>query len=439
MIVFCTTCKGRAQHVELTLPRNLADNPTAKFLILDYNSQDHLAAYLRAKHRAEIDSGRLVVYRFPVPAAFRMAHAKNMAHRLGIAEGGDVLVNLDADNLTGPGFADYVGAQFREHGNEAFLWARMLPGVLPRGISGRIAVPAQAFINAGGYDERFETWAPDDKDFNARLRRMGYQAHEIDPRFLDGLNHNDRMRFKEYPEAAEYQGGEDEWEAVAASGKTVANFGRFGTGVVFRNFGREPIELGPMPTRIFGIGIHKTATTSLHQALRLLGIDSAHWKSAHWAKAIFDEMRSAGTSRTLERHYALSDLPIALLFRELDQAYPRSKFILTIRGERRWLESVRNHWSHDSNPFRADWSKDPFTHRVHRELYGTKGFDAGVMLARYRSHNMEVREYFKSRPEDLLIMDMDAGAGWHQLCGFLKKPIPEVDYPVAFATRKEAN
>ena len=26
MIVFCTTCKGRAQHLEQTLPQNLADN-----------------------------------------------------------------------------------------------------------------------------------------------------------------------------------------------------------------------------------------------------------------------------------------------------------------------------------------------------------------------------------------------------------------------------
>lgn len=437
MIVFCTTCKDRTKHLELTLPRNLAENPIAKFLVLDYNSQDHLITYLREKHSSEIESGHLTVYRFPVPEIFNMAHAKNMAHRLGIIEGGDILVNLDADNFAGLGFDDYVTNQFNVYGKEAFLWSRMIPGVLSRGISGRIVVTAQEFINVGGYDERFQTWAPDDKDFNARLRRMGYKAHEIDTRFLNAVNHNDKIRFREYPQAAENKNDEDKWEEVTTSGKTIVNFGHFGTGVVFRNFESKPINLEPLPTRIFGIGMHKTATSSLHQALGILGIDSAHWKSAHWAKAIFNEMRSIGRSRTLERHYALSDLPITLLFKDLDIAYPYSKFILTIRDEKRWIESIRNHWSHESNPFRAFWSKDPFTHIIHRELYGRKGFDYEVMLDRYRRHNAEVLDYFKYREDDLLVMNMDEGAGWSQLCGFLKKPIPKSDYPMAFVTRKE--
>ena len=50
MIVFCTTCRGRADHVEKTLPQNLADNPNSKFVLLDYNSQDNLVPYLKANH-----------------------------------------------------------------------------------------------------------------------------------------------------------------------------------------------------------------------------------------------------------------------------------------------------------------------------------------------------------------------------------------------------
>ena len=57
------------------------------------------------------------------------------------------------------------------------------------------------------------------------------------------------------------------------------------------------------------------------------------------------------------------------------------------------------------------------------------------MMARFRRHNAEVLEYFKNRPDDLLVMDMDAGAGWPQLCGFLKKSIPGVPYPVQFVTQ----
>jgi hypothetical protein len=184
-----------------------------------------------------------------------------------------------------------------------------------------------------------------------------------------------------------------------------------------------------MPTRIFGIGMHRTATTSLHRAFQMLGFESAHWPSAHWAKAVYNEMTTLGYSRTLERSYAACDLPIPLLYRELDMAYPGSKFILTVRDEIKWLRSVRRHWDRNKNPFRASWDQDPFTHRVHNILYGRKDFDWETMLDRYRRHNAEVCEYFKDRFQDLLVMDMETVVGWPELCGFLNVPTPTLDYP----------
>ena len=439
MVVFCTTCKGRASHLEQTLPRNLWDNSgydNCRFVVLDYNSLDHLSRYLQERCRAAINSGRLIIYGFPAAEKFRMAHAKNMAHRLGIAEGADILVNLDADNFTGPDFAQYVADHFKQHGDNSFLWAKMLPGVLDRGISGRIAVSKQAFVKAGGYDEKYDTWGRDDRDFNERLRRLGCCAHEIDPKYLQAVRHNDKLRFKEYPHARSLAAaGEDEIES-SISDATIANCGKIGIGTVYRNFDPKPIDLKPLPTRIFGIGMHKTATTSLHTALKILGYDSAHWKSAHWAKAIWHEMQE-GRSRTLERHYALSDLPFAILYKELDLAYPGSKFILTVREEAAWLRSVQNHWNPDRNRYRAAWDTDPFTHRLHREVYGQKNFDADVFLARYRQHCGDVLRYFWSfgNPENaLLVMNMDGGSGWPDLCHFLRQPIPSVPYPKEFST-----
>ena len=430
-IVFCTTCKGRVQHIEQTLPRNLSDNqdyPNCKFLVLDYNSTDYLTDYLYG-----LEDPRIVAYSLKFPGPFKMAHAKNMAHRLGILEGADVLVNLDADNFTGPGFASYIAEQFSTE--ETFLWAKMVQGKLSKGISGRIAVSVRTFLNSGGYDEKYSTWSPDDKDFQTRLRRMGYQARQIPHQYLGALLHNDRMRFKEYPGAQLAMGEEQFHKEVYESESTVVNFGHLGEGVVFRHFDfTRPIILGPVPTRIFGIGMHKTATTSLNAALKILGFDAAHWQDAHWAKAIWEEMMASGRSHTLERHYALSDLPITILYEKLDKAYPGSKFILTKRSEEAWIRSVRNHWDHEKNPFRSAWSTDPFTHQIHKLVYGQKGFDAEIMLARYRRHNSEVQEYFKDRSNDLLVMEMDAPAGWPELCTFLTRPIPEKSYPRKFIT-----
>ena len=109
-IAFCTTCKGRLQHLMQTIPENLKDNASyrnAVFVVVDYGGQDKLAEFCSENYPEEVKSGRLVVYTYPSQEPFKMAHAKNMAHRLGILEGGDILCNLDADNFLGPRFEDY--------------------------------------------------------------------------------------------------------------------------------------------------------------------------------------------------------------------------------------------------------------------------------------------------------------------------------------------
>lgn len=428
-VAFCTTCKNRTQHLRETLPRNLAENPDALFVVLNYNSRDDLLSYLATEHQHELKTGRLACYSYFDNCKFRMAHAKNMAHRLGILEGAEFLVNIDADNFTGAGFDRFVERQLDQRGN-VFLWARMIQGEMVRGISGRMAISKNCLLKSGGYNEaKFVGWGSDDKDFNLRLRQLGYEPVEIDPIYLSGVPHNDKVRFKEYPHLAQVP---DEFFTVDKSTITqgVVNEGVVGCGAVFKNYDfASPVIIKPVPTRIFGIGMHKTATTSLHTALQILGYESWHWSSAHVAKAIWREMNGWGRSETLERYYALCDLPIPLLYRKLDEAYPGSKFILTLRDERRWLEAVMRHFSVAYNRWRSGWDSDPFTNRVHQILYGRKDFEPDVMLARYRKHNTDVLEYFKDRPRDLLVMEMDRGAGWGELCRFLGCAVPAIAFP----------
>lgn len=428
-IVFCSTVKNRSAHLALTLPKNLEGNPKSKFIVLDYGSDESLP---------EIKSDRVSIYRYEAPS-FKMAHAKNMSHRLGMLEGADVLVNLDADNYLGDGFEDFVEGWFEEAAlskfapKPIFLWSGLVKGLGRkfRGVSGRIAVTPAAFIKAGGYDEKYDTWAPDDKDFNARLCCLGYRPVQIDREYLEAIPHGHGMRFQEYPHAREAADGEE--QELPPFKSAVVNGGKIGCGFLTGTDGSN-VDLKPIPTRIFGIGMHKTATTSLHTALKILGYESEHWGANGWARKVWDEMRAAGVSPSLERFYAASDLPISLLYRELDKAYPGSKFILTIREEFDWLRSVRNHFSYRFNPYRWEWDRYPFSNRIHQALYGRRDFDATTMLNRYRKHNAEVRAYFKNRPGDLLVLDMDKRGGWTELCGFLQKPLPSVEYPRKFVT-----
>lgn len=452
-VAFCTTCKNRTAHLREALPQNLRDNPRALFVIVNYNTEDDLVRYLRDTHGDEIRTGRLILYSYLGSDRFKMAHAKNLAHRCAMLEGADVLVNLDADNMTGPGFEDFVAEQFGQR-DDIFLWAHMVKGEMTRGVSGRIAVTARAFVKVGGYDEqKFEGWGSDDKDFHVRLADIDYYGVQIPARYLLAIPHNDKVRFREYPDCAEAsddelftlteggnwarrtlattEAGGREWHEIT---KAVVNDGRFGCGEVFRNFDFEtPILLGPVPTRIFGVGLHKTSTTSLHEAMGLLGYDSWHWSpvrnlpAAHAAKAIWREMNQTGRSPILDEYHAACDLPIPLLFPKLDEVYPGSKFILTLRDEDSWIESVEKHWNPNINKWRSQWDTDPFTNRVHQVLYGRTDFDRETMLARYRRHNCYVREYFQDRPGDLLVMYN--GAGWPDLCGFLGISVPDVPYP----------
>jgi hypothetical protein len=427
-------------HLKKTLPHNLADSyPNSVCVVLDYDSQDDLASYLAMFHGNDIDSGRLVVYTYHNGRApFHISHAKNMAARCGILEGADILVTMDADNSGGPGFSQYIADAFREPGVRPGIFMcpnyqliKSLPhGALrpARGYAGRLAIWAGAFVKMGGYNEAFATWGREDICLNFRLQRSGYSMRYIPNEYLNAINHNAAVRFKEYPEAqALYENG-DQVQILKDRTETVVNFGKFGMGTVYRNFDPTPIELSALPTRVFGIGLHKTATTSLHKALQILGLDSLHWGTGE-APQIWYEMNALGRSNTLEQFYALSDLPIPLLYKQLDIAYPNSKFILTVRDEVDWLTSVKKLWDRRHNPTRHLWDIYPISNQLHAALYGTKDFDALVFLERYRRHNTEVREYFKGR-SDLLVMDMDK-PGWSKLCAFLDKPVPTVPYPVA--------
>lgn len=442
-IAFVTTCRGRTLHLRQTLPKNIADNKdyaNCVFVVLIYSSGTEAKQYLTTHHSEDIASGRLVVYSYDDGGhAFKMALSKNIAMRCGILEGADILVTQDADNFTGTSFAHFVANTFREPGIRPgifmcpnYLLIKSLPHGAERparGYAGRLAIWAQTFVKMGGYDEIYDCWGSEDIDINFRLQRSGYAMRYIENGFLRAINHSAEVRFKEYPHARAYE-NDNQVNVIKARTETVVNFGKFGLGTVRRNFSQQPIELGPIPTRVFGVGLQKAATTSLHKAFQLLGFDSLHWGTGE-APLIWYEMNALGRSPTLEQWYALSDLPIPLLYRQLDKAYPGSKFVLTIRDEIDWLVSVRKLWDYKHNPTRRLWDIYPISNTLHTALYGRPDFDALTFLERYRRHNAEVLEYFKNRPNDLLVLDMEGNDMWAKLCGFLGRPIPDVPYPRA--------
>ena len=189
--------------------------------------------------------------------------------------------------------------------------------------------------------------------------------------------------------------------------------------------------------KVFGIGFHKTGTTSLHTALIQLGYSSIHGDPSQ-APFLGDEGRTliklidAGNYSlpTIEKYDAFTDNPYFSIWKELDIHYPNSKFILTIREENEWIASCVNFFGgRRVRPMRK-WMfgeyGDPSSSDRAKEIW----------LKAYRKHNADIINYFKSRPDDLLILKITEGEGWEKLCFFLKKQIPDVTFPLKNKTKE---
>ncbi len=168
--------------------------------------------------------------------------------------------------------------------------------------------------------------------------------------------------------------------------------------------------------KVFGIGFHKTGTTTLKTALTTLGYTFAPWFRFE------DEIIEADLiERALEiadTVDAVQDNPWPLLYRDLDRAFPGSKFILTIRDTDEWWVSLLRHFGGKTTEMRT-WIYGVGDPRGHEDLY----------KKRYEAHNAEVLEYFSDRSDDLLVLAITDGEGWDRLCRFLGETSPDVPFP----------
>lgn len=179
--------------------------------------------------------------------------------------------------------------------------------------------------------------------------------------------------------------------------------------------------------KIFGIGLSKTGTTSLATALEILGYRTRDYPGlTSYAPG---DLASIDTE-VLEANEALTDTPIPSFYRELDRQYPRSKFILTIRDMPGWLLSCKKQFT----PKLAEKQNDAHN-RLFMDLYGTTVFDEELFRRGYERFVGGVLEHFRSRPHDLLVLNVAAGDGWDQLCPFLGRPTPPMPFPKANVTR----
>jgi hypothetical protein len=174
--------------------------------------------------------------------------------------------------------------------------------------------------------------------------------------------------------------------------------------------------------KIFAIGLSRTGTLSLTRALATLGIEVQHYPNDPQTQA---ELKTGRYRLTvLERVQALTDIPVAPFYPQLDAAYDGSKFILTTRDTDAWLASVDNHFR-----MYLETRRDAFDDFVLACVYGSLEFSAERFRYVKEHHEESVRRYFAGRPDRLLVLDISRGEGWDELCDFLGRPVPSMPYP----------
>ncbi len=178
-----------------------------------------------------------------------------------------------------------------------------------------------------------------------------------------------------------------------------------------------------MTEKVFVIGFQRTGTTSVGAALEVLGYHLGGAFGAEGPRGVplqlpITQAKLAEAARSAAlRADAFADNPWPLVFREMDAAFPGSKFILTRRDPAGWIDSMMRNFGEASDPMRS------FIYG-----YGAPAGRETEYLCRHQRHIDDVLGYFAARPDDLLVVNLD-GWTWDDLCGFLDKPLPHVPLP----------
>lgn len=167
VISFCTTCMGRNHDLKRTLIPNLENNPEAntEFIILNYNSKDDMHDFITSTLvRPYLEIKKVRYFRTREPLYYSFPHSRNLAFR---QSSGDVILNLDPDNYTGPGFANRI-RQLCAVRSSLALFARA-----KLRINGRLGLYRQDFYDIGGYDESLTGYGYDDRSLLLRALSHG--------------------------------------------------------------------------------------------------------------------------------------------------------------------------------------------------------------------------------------------------------------------------
>jgi Sulfotransferase domain len=200
--------------------------------------------------------------------------------------------------------------------------------------------------------------------------------------------------------------------------------------------------------KLIGAGLPRTGTLSQKVALEILGLGPCYHMVTvlsdmdlvpRWRAAVEGDADWPGI---FGEHQSSVDWPGSYFYRELIDAYPDAKVLLSVRDGDSWARSMRETiWGilyddiliRDVSNARA--KLDPKWRayiELMKEMWGRSGLMPGgiettpeAMGEAMERFNAEVRQ---SVPADRLLV-WSVTEGWEPLCRFLEVPVPETPFP----------
>jgi Sulfotransferase domain len=199
--------------------------------------------------------------------------------------------------------------------------------------------------------------------------------------------------------------------------------------------------------KVIGAGLPRTGTLSQKAALELLGFGPCYHMvnvltdlplAAQWAEAI-DER--ADWEAIFGEHESTVDWPGSFFYRELAEAYPDAKVVLSIRDPEAWEKSMLDtiwdvhygqtpmaHISKARELIDPDWRAYM---QLMRRMFAAQGVFSGAevrpgqfadAISRYQD------QVQRNIPEDRLLV-WNVQEGWEPLCRFLEVDVPQSQFP----------
>ncbi|NOT43352.1 MAG: hypothetical protein HOP14_01970 [Acidobacteria bacterium] len=194
-----------------------------------------------------------------------------------------------------------------------------------------------------------------------------------------------------------------------------------------------------MSLQVIGPGFGRTGTMSLKMALQELGFGPCHhMEEVFMHPEQVPQWQALAEGRPVDWHAVFAgyrsqvDWPGAHAWRELVQAYPEARVVLTVRPEDAWWNSFSKTIGRFCNeartmplPPHVQDMVAAFITLVGEGTFAGQWNDRDVALAAYRRRIEKVRGAVPA--ERLLVYDV--AQGWEPLCRFLGVAVPDTAFP----------